>query len=98
MEVEYKILQSNTPMFAKPDKFREILEEEARAGWQLIEKLDNYKLRLQRETSHRANDQNLGFDPYRSQVGVSSTVTYTLTAVVTIAIVYIIFRALGTFS
>lgn len=87
MELEFKILQAQTPLFAKADKMHEILEEEARAGWQLLEKQDNYNVKLQRDVSFRANDKNLDFDAYRSTVGVSSAVTYGVTALATLAIV-----------
>lgn len=97
MPIEYKIVQSNTPMFANTAKLKEIAAEEARAGWELIEKVDNFKLRFQRDISHRDNDSKLDSDPYRTQVGVSSAVTYTITAVVTIAIVVIILGAAGFF-
>lgn len=95
MAIEYKVVQSNTPMFANTAKLKEVAAEEARAGWELVEKLDNYKLRFQRDISHRANDDKLDGDPYRSQVGVSSVVTYTVTAIVTIAIVAAILGTAG---
>ncbi|MFM1897473.1 MAG: hypothetical protein RLZZ385_2547 [Pseudomonadota bacterium] len=98
MDTEYKIVQSNTPMFASSARLKEIMAQEAKAGWDLVEKLDNYKLRFQRDISHRANDDSLDFDPYRTQVGVSSVITYTVTAVVTIAIVLVILNASGLFG
>ena len=90
MELEYKVIQAQTPLFASTPKMHEILEEEAQAGWRLLEKEDNYRLKLLRETSHRENDKNLGIDPYRTTVGVSSVVTYGATAAITIAIVSVI--------
>ncbi len=90
MELEYKVIQAQTPLFSDTAKMHEILDQEARAGWQLLEKEDNYRIKLQRNISHRDNDKNLDFDAYRSNVGVSSVVTYGVTAVVTIAIVSII--------
>lgn len=90
MDLEYKVLQAQTPLFADTGKMQEILEEEARAGWRLIEKKDNYHLKLQREISHRDNDASLDFDAYRSNVGLSATVTYGVTALVTLAVVALI--------
>ena len=90
MDIEYKVVQSQTPMFSDTAKMHQILAEEANAGWQLLEKEDNYKIRLQRNISHRANDAGLGFDAYRTTVGVSSVVTYGATALITLAIVSII--------
>lgn len=90
MELEYKIIQAQTPLFASTPKMHEILDEEAAAGWRFLEKEDNYRIKLQRETSHRENDKNLNTDPYRTTVGVSSMITYGATATVTIAIVSVI--------
>lgn len=90
MELEYKIIQSQTPLFSNTAKMHEILDQEAKAGWRLLEKEDNYRIKLQRDISHRDNDKNLDFDAYRSTVGVSSVVTYGATAVMTILIVGVI--------
>jgi hypothetical protein len=98
MELEYKVVQSNTPMFAETSKMKQVLDEEAVAGWRLLEKLDNYKIRLQRDISHRANDAGLARDAYRTSVGVSSVVTYSITAVITISIVLAILYFSGMFG
>ncbi len=90
MELEYKIIQSQTPLFASTPKMMEILDEEAKAGWTLLEKEDNYRLKLKRDVSNRDNDKNLDFDAYRSSVGVSSAVTYGATAIFTIGVVSLI--------
>ena len=90
MDLEYKIIQSQTPLFADTAKMHEVLAEEAKAGWRLLEKEDNYRIRVQREISHRANDAGLGLDAYRTTVGVSSMVTYGATALVTISVVSLI--------
>ena len=90
MELEYKVIQSLTPMFSDTAKMHEILDEEAKAGWRLLAKEDNYRLKLQRDISNRANDANLDLDAYRTTVGVSSTVTKGATALLTVAIVSVI--------
>ncbi len=68
--VEYKIIRSATGAFKDPAKFRAALDEEARAGWELVEKLDNSRARLRRSTDVRKRDAELGQDPYRTQVGM----------------------------
>src|SRR6266478_6433130 len=68
---EFKIIRSVTSMFKDPEKMKAILDEEARAGWVLVEKFDNQRIRLKRPHSARAADATLGFDPYRIQVGMS---------------------------
>ena len=93
MEVEYKVLTSQTPAFAKQEYIAKIMEQETRAGWQLLEKYDNYKLRLQRDISHRENDKNLDFDAYNTSVGVSSIVTYGVSAAAVIIVVLVILNS-----
>lgn len=90
MELEYKVIQSQTPMFTDTAKMHEILDQEAKAGWRLLEKEDNYRIKLQRDISNRANDAGLGIDAYRTSVGVSSVITYGMTAAATLAIVSVI--------
>lgn len=87
MDLEYKTIQSQTPIFANTDKMHKVLEEEARAGWRLLSKEDNHKIKLQRDISNRENDKNLDFDAYRTSIGVSSVVTYVGTSIITLAIV-----------
>jgi hypothetical protein len=70
---EFKILRSMTRAFKNPHKMREILDEEARAGWVLVEKFDDGRLRLKRPASARANDQLHSVDPYRTYVGYTET-------------------------
>ena len=71
---EFKIVRANTAAFGKPEHFNRLLEEEARAGWSLVEKFDNNRIRFKRPREARANDSNLppGVDPYRVQYGMST--------------------------
>lgn len=71
--IEYKIIRSVTGAFKDPTKFRAALDFEARAGWELVEKLDNSRARLRRLTDCRKRDADLRQDPYRTQVGMSET-------------------------
>ena len=68
---EFKIMRSATAAFRKPEELRRILAEEARAGWMLVEKFDDRRVRLKRAPRARENDSTLDFDPYRTQVGLS---------------------------
>ncbi|MDP3517512.1 MAG: hypothetical protein Q8S94_10140 [Pseudohongiella sp.] len=95
METEYKIIQATTPHFANNQNLSRVMAEESQAGWTLVEKFDNYKIRVQRSISHRASDAGRAIDPYRTQVGPSNILTYSAAAAVTLAIVYMIFRAVG---
>jgi hypothetical protein len=66
---EFKILRSVRQTFKNPEKLREILAEEGLAGWSLVEKFDNTRIRLKRPITAKAKDSGLAFDPYRSYVG-----------------------------
>ena len=70
---EFKIVRSNTPMFHKPETLNKLIEEEARAGWVMLEVFDNSRVRFKRPRSARAQDANLpqGFNPYRTIYGLS---------------------------
>lgn len=87
MDLEYKIMQSQTPLFSDTGKMQEVLAEEAQAGWSLLEKQSNFSIKLQRDVSCRADDQNLTIDPYRTSVGVPATVTYSASAIITLVVV-----------
>ena len=68
---EFKILRSATSIFKNPEKLRSILDEEAKAGWILVEKFDDCRVRLKRPPTAKRDDRTLSFDPYRTQIGVS---------------------------
>lgn len=68
-EWEFKILRSNFTGFRKPDMLRQACAEEAIAGWILLEKFDDQRLRFKRPISARANDSALEIDPYRTVYG-----------------------------
>jgi len=70
---EFKIVRSATNRFKNPDVFRQMAEEESLSGWQLLEKLDDGRVRFKRPVSARKRDAMLppGIDPYRTQYGMS---------------------------
>jgi hypothetical protein len=70
---EFKIVRSVTSAFSKPDVFYRVLEEEALAGWDLLEKLDDGRIRFKRPTSARRKDSMLpeGINPYRTRIGIT---------------------------
>jgi hypothetical protein len=69
---EFKIVRSNLASFKNPEVLQQVCAEEARAGWTLVEKFDNQRLRFKRPVSARAGDAGLEIDPYRTQYGTSS--------------------------
>jgi hypothetical protein len=72
---EFKIVRSESGAFRKPEVLRKLIEEEARAGWVMLEKFDDSRIRFKRSRSARTRDALLppGSDPYRTQYGISST-------------------------
>lgn len=72
-EWEFKIVRSSTAAFKKPEALRQMLEAEAMAGWALVEKFDDNRVRLKRPRSARERDTGLPaeVDPYRTRYGPS---------------------------
>jgi hypothetical protein len=70
---EFKIIRSATGSFGQSEKLRKVLEEEAKVGWELVEKFDNNRVRLRRPVAARKDDVALDFDPYRTWIGVSES-------------------------
>jgi hypothetical protein len=70
---EFKIVRSGTGLFGRPDKLREVLEEEAKSQWELVEKFDDHRVRLRRPVAARKDDLALNIDPYRTWIGVSES-------------------------
>ena len=68
---EFKFLRSASGRFKNPEFLRSSLEVEETAGWTLVEKFDNQRIRLKRPLAARRGDAALSFDPYRTVVGLS---------------------------
>ena len=67
---EFKIMRSYTGKF-KDNKFvQQLCQEEAKAGWEMLEKFDDSQIRFKRRIYNRHNDQFLKIDPYRTSVGL----------------------------
>jgi hypothetical protein len=91
---EFKIVRSNTTAFRKREVLDKLLEEEAHAGWIMLEKLDDSRIRFKRPRRARAQDAYLppDVDPYRTHYGtISSQQVIILLTVVGLAL----FLALG---
>ena len=70
---EFKIMRSATGAFKDPRVFQITVLQESLGGWELLEKFDDERVRFRRPVSARNNDANLprGYEPYRTQVGIS---------------------------
>ena len=68
---EFKIVRSTFGAFRNPRSLNSLLEDEALAGWEMVEKFDDNRVRFKRPRSARANDGMLpsNYDPYRTQFG-----------------------------
>ena len=71
---EYKIVRANSDLFRNREIFQKLCREEAEAGWILLEKLDDRRVRFKRSLAIREQIelQSLPFDPYRCHYGPSS--------------------------
>ena len=49
---EFKIVRSTYPALRKPEVFQALLEEESLAGWELVEKLDDRRVRSSGAEKH----------------------------------------------
>ena len=93
-EWEFKIVRSGTAAFRKPEVLKKLLEEEARAGWIMLEKFDDSRIRFKRPRNARAKDALLptDVDPYRTQYG---TLSNRYAVVVALVMVGLILLSLG---
>lgn len=74
-EWEYKIVRASSDLFRDSEVFQQLCEEEAEAGWMLLEKLDDRRVRFKRPISAReaVKTDLFSIDPYRSHYGPTMT-------------------------
>lgn len=88
---EFKIVRAKRDLFRNPVVFQQLCEEEAKAGWILLEKLDDRRVRFKRLIALRnILDTNcLPHDPYRCHYGSSFTLLAPLGAIAALAMIAI---------
>lgn len=71
-EWEYKIIRTRRNLLANPAVLHRLCQEEAKAGWVLLEKFDDRRVRFKRPVSARVeiDPNSLPFDPYRSTYNI----------------------------
>ena len=71
---EFKIVRANRDIFRDPVVLQRLCEEEGEAGWILLEKLDDRRIRFKRPVALRdlIKPEKLAIDPYRTQYGPSN--------------------------
>jgi hypothetical protein len=87
---EFKILRANTAAFKNPQVLKQACEEEAQAGWILVEKFDDQRLRFKRPTSAKDKDSYLPFDAYRTQFGISKGAFTGIIVAVTVGVSFLL--------
>ncbi len=87
---EFKILRSTSAAFRKRQTLEQALREEAAAGWVLLEKLDDSRLRLKRPRAARQLDLPTPHDPYRSHYGMSPQTTALLVVTILMGVLFAI--------
>jgi hypothetical protein len=98
---EFKIVRSATEKFKNYDEVKKVCDEEAQAGWEMVEKFDNSRIRFKRKIENRAGDSHRQIDPYRTSVGMSQGgVAAVILAVVfgVIGVVFLILWQAGAFN
>jgi hypothetical protein len=85
---EFKIVRSDTAAFRRSEVLNRLLEEEAQAGWVMLEKLDDNRIRFKRPRSARAKDSYLpaDVDPYRTHYGALPTRHTTMIALLIVGL------------
>lgn len=84
---EFKILRSATSAFKRPEFLKQVLDEESIAGWTLVEKFDDSRIRLKRSASARTGGGRGTIDPYRSHVGISeAALTFRIVAAIVLGL------------
>jgi hypothetical protein len=68
---EFKIVRADSPAFRKPENLEKLRKREAIAGWTMVEKFDDSRIRFKRPASAREHDAYLpeGVEAYRTQYG-----------------------------
>ena len=72
-DFEFKIIRSSTGKFKNREVIEQLKAEESMAGWVMVEKFDDNRIRFKRPVSAQKKDGMLpqGLDPYRTNVGIS---------------------------
>ena len=83
---EFKILRTSSGGFRGRKVLNRVCAEEAQAGWILLEKLDDHRLRFRRPVTARDRDQQCKIDPYRTRYGIAEIVETWTTIIVLLVI------------
>jgi hypothetical protein len=68
---EFKIVRAITNKFKNFETLKRVCAEEAKSGWEMVEKFDDQRIRFKRRIDRRSMDQHATIDPYRTTIGIS---------------------------
>ena len=86
---EFKIVRSATGKFDKRDAVEQVRAEESMAGWVMVEKFDNSRIRFKRPIRAQRDDIKLppDIDPYRTTYGMSEAgLAFTILGIIAVSI------------
>ncbi len=69
---EFKIVRSALERFSSYENVQKLCQEESAAGWEMVEKFDNGRIRFKRRIENRSQDSHRAIDPYRSQFSLGA--------------------------
>ena len=96
---EFKIVRATMPVFNKPEILQQLINEESRAGWTMLEKFDVSRIRFKRRRQEHERDEHIisaGIDPYRTTFGHLPNLTKIVQMVIlTLAIIIICASTVG---
>ncbi|MDH4156139.1 MAG: hypothetical protein OEW00_02545 [candidate division Zixibacteria bacterium] len=70
---EFKIVRSSFGKFRSQKAVQKVCEEEARAGWQMLEKFDDSRIRFKRRVEKRSMDPHIEGDAYRTSTDAAAS-------------------------
>jgi hypothetical protein len=88
---EFKIVHSTFGRFRNSEVIRRLMEEEARNGWEMVEKFDDYRIRFKRRTDKRALNAGSGVDPYRTNYGTKQVLLPVIAVLVALVLATTLF-------
>jgi hypothetical protein len=96
---EFKIVRTADGRFHNPDILQQLMDEESVAGWQMLEKLDDNRVRFKRPISARRRDDLLPaeVDPYRTQIGRGLASSQTRVVLVTAVVAAVLIAGIVVF-
>jgi hypothetical protein len=85
---EFKIVRSHRDIFRDSAVLQRLCEEESHAGWILLEKLDDRRIRFKRPIALREiiKSDMMAIDPYRSYYGASRNPEFWVMAIVSLVL------------